>query len=229
MRNYSFDVWNTLVKSNSEFATARAKYLANITGMAETDVRSVYTQTKTKIDELAEQHGIGCSTTAVVSSLLHNLRIKHGQSSNQSSPFHHLTVRGVVAGISELFEKHPPVIYDGARHAIEFLLNRDCVVTIGSNSNFISGETMHPYLSKELGLHEAAGVYSDLIEVSKPHPEFFKVVSDLHLTTPDRICHVGDNVICDGGAAKHGFDTIIVTNPNQLDVLIEAHYNSQNN
>lgn len=216
IKQVSFDVWNTLVKPNPLYATLRTEALAELVGVDFETAKKAYTTTKRQVDHAAEACGIGLATNEVYLLLMANVGVAVV---NQ----HHtgITFRCMV---ERLFEKHPPVVTDAAKQLHAALIDRGMIINIASNSNFISGHVMHPFLQSEFGAVDF-GVYSDLIEASKPNRMFFsRIMYEEGYRQADTILHVGDNLICDiGGARAVGMKAAYVANPDTIyDVVINA-------
>lgn len=225
IHHFSFDVWNTLVVSNPEFARQRTEALAEIAKIAPSRAKTMYTLVKKSIDDAAEANGIGLSTDGVLFALKTYLNANGCR----------FTVEDMMMfkqRIFELFNEHPPIVTDSARYMLCQLahLGPNVTTSIGSNSNFISGELMHPYLSKVFGFYHvklAYGVYSDMLHVSKPHGLFFEEVykqayaSNGAVRHRGHVCHVGDNLICDGKSVDFDMQFLHIPDVNKLGSLVE--------
>lgn len=216
IKQVSFDVWNTLVKPNPQYATLRTEALAKLVGVDFDTAKKAYTATKRQVDHAAEACGIGLSTNEVYLLLMANVGVAVVNQHHQAITFR--------CTVERLFSEHPPLVTDAAKTLVAWLKQQDMIVNIASNSNFISGNVMHPFLKKELGELDF-GVYSDIIEASKPSQAFFDGVRQHSgLRREHLILHVGDNIICDiAGAKKAGMMAAYVANPDTIfDVVINA-------
>lgn len=225
IKQVSFDVWNTLITPNAEYAKLRTQALADLVGVDFDTAKKAYTATKKQVDGDAEQYGIGLRTDAVFDLLLQKFEADPTKRRYLCMDFR--------TEVEALFAAQPPRVTDSAKHTIQRLKSMGIKVNIASNSNFISGLTMHPFLQSEL-VHLDYGVYSDMIMSSKPAPRFFMYV--LHnekrgTALARNILHVGDNMICDvEGAKRCGMQAAVVNDPDYLyDVVftaIEEHTNA---
>lgn len=230
IHHFSFDVWNTLVVSNPEFASKRTQALAELAGMTTYSAKLAYTTVKRMIDNAAESHGLGLSTDGVLMVLKTYINATNGKLTTE----HMLAFKKRIA---ELFKEHPPIVTDSARYMLCQLAHLGPTVTtsIGSNSNFISGDLMHPYLTevfKNYHVKLSFGVYSDLIHVSKPHPQFFDEVfkkaqeNNNIVQTRGEVCHVGDNIVCDGKVVDYNMQFLHTPDVNKIGTAIEQLLNA---
>lgn len=217
IRHVSFDVWNTLITANPVFAEKRTRFLAGNLDLDPLLVKDIYTKTKKFIDNRAATLGEGYSTDYVYKLLLANLGI-------QSGP---MSIKVIRSGIEALFKKYPPFIHDNAIGVIAWLRTKGKTVSIASNSNFISGSVMLPFLEETLGKFDFA-VFSDLIESSKPNIAFFSEVAREAWkldTTCIETLHVGDDLVCDGrGAANIGMNYAVINSPDDLQVAVRSRF-----
>jgi len=202
IKHVSFDVWGTLISANPEFAAARTDFLSREFNVGLANVKAAYTKVKQLVDTTAETQGIAYSTDQVFNLLYNELKV-------DLLDIHHKFVR---ATVEQLFIEHPPLILNKTRHLIDYLAEKRLTLSIGSNSNFISGDVMFPFLQTEFNEAFSFGVFSDKIDYAKPNAVFFStVMHELHklynfnwtqTPTSDRVLHVGDNYVCDGSGPK---------------------------
>ena len=104
------------------------------------------------------------------------------------------------------------------------LTDRGITVSIGSNSNFISGYTMHPWLNSRFDKAFQFGIYSDAIGVAKPFASFFGRVIDgvyrlygYENVLVRNVMHVGDSELCDVfGPSQLGMQALLISDPKNL-------------
>lgn len=206
----SFDVWNTLVKANPEYAHQRTLRLSEFSGKSYDECKAAYTEVKTWIDDQTEKTGYAPTTLTSVYVLMQKLNI-------------HADPNFVHSVFTTLFEAHPPTFIDGAIDTVKALQHRGIKIVIGSNSNFITGRAMHPFLERNLGVIEF-GVYSDLLGVGKPSSKFFEEIwvrSKMARSFPE-IIHIGDNFVADiKGGTEFGFQTFYVTKDSPIAGVVE--------
>ncbi len=211
IKHVSFDVWNTLISANPEFAAARAEMFADWTQTDPTIVKAEYTQLKHRSDSLAESAGIALPTHTLVRILLGSLMV--GEPNDDQ-------VRRCVLELNALFAEHPPILHQQNIDLMAELRSMDITVSIGSNSNFITGKVMNPWLNEQTGGAFSFGIYSDLVRAAKPSAAFFGHVIDgtrsalKHPITINEILHVGDSARCDlWGAQQIGINALLTENP----------------
>ncbi|MBY3102929.1 HAD-IA family hydrolase [Rhizobium laguerreae] len=185
----SFDVWNTLVTANPSHAMMRTKFLATCFDKEEEAVRNAYSEVKTWIN----QHAI---ETGYAPSLSENIRLLMMRCNVQKDP-------GLIAKAFEhVFENCKPVVLDTTVRFVHSLAENGYTLSIGSNSSFISGTTMHNFLESTFGCVFRFGIYSDLLGYAKPNEAFFNKIIKSCGVAADNILHVGDDVICDLQGAR---------------------------
>ncbi|QIG72568.1 putative dehalogenase hydrolase-like protein [Rhizobium phage RHph_Y65] len=213
IRHISFDVWNTLVIPNPDYARARSMYLGKVFNMVSEDAAKLYSRVKKWIDELAVQTGMGPDAESNVLMLL-NMADRYADPQE------------ILINFENLFFKYPPIIHHAVRDGLRALKHHGYTFSIASNSNFISGRTMTKFIHAEFGCM-AYEVYSDLEGYAKPHLRFFEEV--FHgarlqglADYSSEILHVGDHEICDvKGANDYGFKSLLFTNPEDMSKVIK--------
>lgn len=212
IKHVSFDVWNTIVAPNREFAEQRTRLLARALGREAAFVASAYTRVKQEVDAAAEREGIACTTADVYARLF-------AACGAELSP---ARARAIRLDVEQQFHGHPPRIPAAVIELMQRLTERGIATSIASNSNFVSGEVMHPFLAAALQHEFAFGVYSDQIGHAKPSPAFFaQVCAPLLAANPslarDEILHVGDHPVCDvQGARAAGLHALLIESPERL-------------
>lgn len=213
IKHVSFDVWNTLITPNPAFAAARTKLLALALNMEPEHVKRCYTKVKAIADGNAEQHGEAFTTDEMYHLLYKSMGLT-------VSPGLHREIRLTV---ETLFTAYPPSVGTGVRELMSWLAERSITTSIGSNSNFISGSVMRPFLENALSHRFMTAVFSDLIQAAKPASRFFDAVSfKINVFRNDtiernEILHVGDNTVCDvHGAQDAGMHGLLIEAPNML-------------
>lgn len=215
----SLDVWNTLVRPNPTFAGARSHLLSMMFNVDYELVAKAYTKVKDNINYSSSIHSVkhgAPSTHRAYEMLLHFLDADTTKAT---------MVRQMV---DELFINHPPFIVDSAPYLIAQLNRIGCGVSIGSNSNFISGSIMYPFLKRHVGDFDF-GVFSDLIGTQKPGKLFFDhvvgSVNALFTNIPAReILHVGDDHECDEvGPTLVGMSSLRLMHDRPLAVQVLNH------
>lgn len=221
IKHVSFDVWGTLISANSMYALRRTQLVSEMFHLDTAVVKKAYTETKSFVDTAAEKHGVAYSTDGVFSMFFDalNLPVPLGPQSRMLMRQH----------FEALFRTYAPTIHEDVTPLRIFLKNRGVTMSIGSNSNFISGTVMFPFLQSELNNMFDFGVFSDLDLVAKPDTEFFdRVVIE---ASKDRdlyrheILHVGDSRICDGmGAFSSGLEYALIEHPSHLYAAVRSRF-----
>lgn len=216
----SFDVWNTLIKGNPEFSKKRIGTIMdhwNLPAATFETVKQAYTNTKRTLDWMAEKHGTAYNCLTIYDMLSDALGV--GDSDKDSLEVLRLKVE-------RDFLAYPPIVIDGVHEALSDLRDAGYTLSIGSNSNFISGSTMFPWLRDTLGYFDF-GVFSDLEEVAKPNTLFFAYIASrarnkCNVKNSNDIIHVGDHEICDvHGALKAEMTPFLVTKELTLPTVVE--------
>lgn len=206
-RLISLDVWNTLISPNPNYAQARDAMFRTLPFDFET-IKAVYRAHKDGADRAAEERGEGLSSAATYKKFA--LAI---------DPSGDLIPRRLQRALEEEFIAWAPLIRDDVIEALRDVEKAGIHLSIGSNTNFIRGAILdHAALSK-MRVKWLFQVFSDVHEVSKPHPEFWNLVKTKARNRgidPSEIVHVGDNKICDGGCESHGIRFAYTPNPEGL-------------
>lgn len=227
----SFDIWNTLIKPNPEFALARTKFIALALNLEEAYVRQAYTHVKRVVDGLAEREGKAYSTEEVYKILFAALGVTVSQRH----------AREIRQTVDETFNQFPPTVGNGVYELLRWLEQRRITTSIASNSNYISGSVMLPWIEGALNHVFNFALFSDLVMTAKPAPEFFEelydcVNADRYPTTchfpvqdPKEILHVGDNEVCDVfGAQRAGMKSLLVINPDTMAEQVMSRIEAEN-
>lgn len=212
-RLISLDVWNTLISPNPNYAQARDALFRSLPFDFDT-VKAAYREHKDGADRAAEERGEGLSVAATYKTFA--LAV---------DPTGDLKPRRLQRLLEEAFISWAPVIRDDVVEALREVEAAGVHLSIGSNTNFIRGAVLdHAALSK-MRVPWLFQVFSDVHEVSKPHPEFWRVVkakAAKHGIDPSEIVHVGDNKICDGGCQAHGIRFAYTPNPEGLAPVLKG-------
>lgn len=213
VEHVSFDLWNTLISPNKEFAAHRNEYLQSISGKDASDVARIHKEVKRDLDGMNERLGIGLNSDQVYRHLLDRLRV------TGNGP----TASEVRDKFGALVEEFPPVVLPETVDMIKSLQDAGITVAISSNTNFITGSMMMGPVIHKLGIHRTMCLFSDQIEIAKPSRSFFQAAylvaraNNKNVQSLDHMMHIGDNVICDGkGAADFGIQYLMIDNPQDL-------------
>lgn len=223
VNHVSFDVWNTLVVPNPEYAAARNQYLALLFNKPVEEVKAQYTKTKRVFDQAAEYNGESTPIRQVFARLYNDM----------GAPCNQLVLHEVEIGCHALFRRYPPGIVPGMVEMLQQLSAKGYTISIASNTNFISGEMMRSTVFDDMEVKFDFQLYSDELGCSKPHIDFFLNIgiaaNNAHIKRgnykllPSNILHVGDNHVCDVfGAHREGMKALLVKDPQHTVELLTA-------
>jgi len=211
INHISFDVWNTLVLPNPCHAQTRTKFLAACFHTEEAAVRNAYVEVK----KWVTQHAI---ETGYAPSLFENIRLLMLYCNVHNDPSF------IAKAFEHIFDEFKPVVLDPTVKLIHGLVEDGYTLSLGSNSSFISGRTVHNFLENTFGCVFRFGLYSDLLGYAKPKETFFnKIIKSCDIAA-NNILHVGDDPICDlQGAQSAGMHGALVGRPEDIrEVVYEA-------
>lgn len=220
IRHISFDAWNTLFTPNPEFSRRRTALIAQTFDISVDEAKSAYTQTKRFLDTAAELTGFGTTVENVYKLLAAHLK-------RDDIDLVELRDR-----VDDLFVLESPFIDPEMSPLLRELrryADRSLTFSVTSNTNFIGGKVLRAVVFGRYfrGQFDALH-FSDESEAAKPSKTFFQEMmfeADFvnrawaHTDSsvePHEILHVGDNLITDGHAIKHGMQFMHVKNPQHL-------------
>lgn len=215
VKHVSFDVWNTLIQPNPDFAAARNEFLADTIGVPQFEVASIYKFVKGELDALAETRGVGYRPEAVYRRFLDEL----GRDFSDWATLQR--------GVQRLFLEYPPLVRPDVVRTVKALDRHGVSISIASNTNFVTGETLGQAALDQWGVDWLYKVFSDEIAVSKPHNAFWNTVlthAARRGVLPGEILHVGDNRICDGGCQLFGTRFQLIDGPHELANALENYF-----
>lgn len=211
IHHFSFDVWNTLVKPNPAYAEARTARLAKLFDMDEYLVRHHYTNVKKWIDQHAIETGFAPSQANNIRMLMMTCGV-------------HANPQTIANDFTFMFFEHPPIVLDETKEVLKELKKQGATLSIGSNSNFISGREMRKFLGDTFGYIFKFGVYSDLLERAKPSRAFFNEIIFNCDVAANEIMHVGDHAVCDlQGAQNAGMHGLLLEKPEDIGKVLQQY------
>lgn len=216
MKIISLDVWNTLFWSNPSYAKYRTQYLSEELDLPENIINKAYYKTKETADSIIEK-GEHVSDELAYYMFLKTL-------DRQDYTWKYLRYN-----IELLFEEYPPIVPQKIIDCLKKLQDKGIKLSIASNTVFTRGEVLNRVMFDHWGIDWSFQIYSDKVNVSKPHPKFWSWVTDsAYLTTcsqPEEILHIGDNKITDGSCIKYNIQFRYNKNPDTLvDTLENLKY-----
>lgn len=217
LSHISFDVWNTLLIPNPTFANERAHIIKNAFELRHSvdQIKKDYTKLKSIIDK--EALGLERAPSAIENWI----RFMNTYPSPLYKSYNEVYDK-VYNPIQKSFNQNPPSMLPETIKVIKELKQRGYSLSIGSNTNFISGTTLYRILQERTDTAFNFTVFSDLIGVSKPNPKFFQHILQYaqvqkHEIQKSHVLHVGDDYTCDfTGAVTFGFNALLCSKPEHV-------------
>ena len=212
----SLDVWNTLISPNPEYAKYRTKFLSEELNLPVEVIENAYYNVKQTADHMIERN------EHISDELAYNMFLLTLNKQDHNWKY----LRDVVELI---FEEYSPITLPKIVDYLNKLQDKGIKLSIASNTVFTRGEVLNRVMFDHWGINWLFQIYSDKVNVSKPHPKFWNWVTDsAYLTTcsqPEEILHIGDNRITDGSCTKYGIKFQYNENPDTLvDTLENLKY-----
>lgn len=213
IKNISFDLWMTLIRSHPEFKLKRAELIAdtfNIKNISPKEIDSFIRSVDNVFDRYNMISGKKLSANKMYQKLLEKLVSKETSVTLDIA----ISLRKEA---DDLFGQYQPVFLNENIHQILSQLKEEgYVLNLSSNTGFIEGETLRTTLAN-MGILQYFDflIFSDEINASKPSSHFFQHVYD-HINVPkNAVLHIGDNPKADyQGAKNFGFNALLITDPN---------------
>ena len=212
IQHVSFDLWLTIIRSNKNFKTARLAYISDFlkNEFTEEKITTAFLRLSSLGDSYGEFFEKGFTAHQLYYLFFHQLFGKQTNlfldDKNKLNTF--------VNDIGEIFvENCPLLISDEIHNTFDFLKRNNITCNIASNTSYANGKMLRQCMSKLRILDYFDFVlFSDEIEVFKPNPKFFKLISRYSKKNKANILHVGDNPLTDiKGAQDFGFKTLLFT------------------
>lgn len=205
IKHISFDVWNTLITANPQYAYERTEIISDFGGVPPKEANAAYAHVKRVLDTEAENMVCGDE---------YNAWYKLGR---------YLGVNRQVAEEMKIhcekaFLAYPPCLNEDFVDQLIYL-SFNYELSIKSNTNFISGRI----LSEAMGFDRMPWWnfmhFSDEHLLCKPDILFFAktlLESNLDELSNYEILHIGDSEIYDGKCVDLGFKFCHIKNPEDL-------------
>lgn len=220
-KHYSFDLWLTLIKSNPQFKSERAKFFHaqyNPLKKSFEEVATIFRKVDLMCNSMNEKTGKNIDADEMYLMVISLI--------NDYNPsFEGIDPEQLYLDMEQLIFNYLPVIYDDNTRSTLARLTESgkSTVSLLSNTGFIKGATLRKIL-KELEIEQYLDfqLYSDEQRMSKPNLQFFQLMLD----TIDRqkhtelelheIVHIGDNPVADiCGAGKLGIHSVLINSNDQ--------------
>lgn len=213
IKNISFDLWMTLIRSHPEFKLKRAELIAdtfNIKNISPKEIDSFIRSVDNVFDRYNMISGKKLSANKMYQKLLEKLVPEETSVTLDIA----ISLRKKA---DDLFGQYQPVfLNENIPQILSQLKEEGYVLNLSSNTGFIEGETLRTTLTN-MGILQYFDflIFSDEINASKPSSHFFQHVYD-HINVPkNAVLHIGDNPKADyQGAKNFGFNALLITDPN---------------
>lgn len=230
-QHFSFDLWLTLIRSNPLFKEKRAAFFHqhfNYRNLPLDAVKKAFRQVDIMCNLINEKTGKNIDADEMYLMVLSVMN-------DGDNRIWNIDVAQLYADMEALLFEHLPIAFCDRTLAALHYLKQNTTATIGilSNTGFIKGVTLRKVLN-QIGIdrHVDFQLYSDEVGLSKPNPQFFKLMLDqlsAHHTQidPTRVIHIGDNPVADvAGANAVGLQSCLINSNNIYlpDIIYHAHY-----
>jgi len=227
-KHFSFDLWLTLIRSNPEYKKERVAYFHknyNLKSKSLEEVSNIFRQVDLMCNSVNERTGKNIDSDEMYLMVISMIN-------DNAYPLYDVDTDHIYKVMEALLHQYHPVVYSNETiFTLDHLKqNNEHTLSILSNTGFIRGVTLRAVL-KELGLFHFFDfqLYSDEAGLSKPNPDFFKLMLKKvmeHRKSPlnvEEIIHVGDNVNADiAGARSLGIASFLInSNDNTILDLIK--------
>ena len=209
-RAFTFDLWNTLIVPNAEWADVRearlshlADWLLSLGAVRPRDeLADIYTAAQALADEAARTEQKSPDVAALVRQMSTQLGVDADDAAH-----------GALQEVLE--DSYPEEAFhaaDGVAAVLEELRSRGYRLGLVSNLGWTPGRVMRREMQR-IGLLEffddAALAFSDEVGYLKPHPAIFEAALSALGAAPDETVHVGDLKTTDvAGARALGMRTV---------------------
>ncbi|WP_462267023.1 HAD family hydrolase [Mucilaginibacter sp.] len=204
--HYSFDLWLTLIRSNPAFKQQRVEHFYrhyNHAQKSREEINIAFRQVDVMVNAINEKTGKNIDADELylmVLSIINDYQL----------PLHDIDIQQLCADMDTLLLNYMPVVYCSQTAAVLGQLKQQdgCTLSLLSNTGFIRGQTLRQVLQHlQLDQFLSFQLYSDETGLSKPNPQFFKLMLvEVALynknAQPAHIIHIGDNKNADIEGAK---------------------------
>ena len=214
--HYSFDLWQTIIRSNLQHRIVRAEYFYknhNFSNNTIDEILAAFRQTDREVNFINERVGKNLDFDEIYTLILLKLNKNEHHDKIRAMDFEQLH-----RDLTAIFFEYPPELYDeNTFDVLKKLKNEGFTLNILSNTGLIQGKNLKILLDNTgVGTFFDFCLFSDDVRLSKPNPAFFEMVltnaRTLHPNiAPHQIIHVGDNPIADyEGAKAVGFTPVLI-------------------
>lgn len=222
IKHFSFDLWSTLIKSNTNFKKERTlhfyKHFNSLNKSVE-ETKTVFRTVDLMCNATNERTGKNIDAEEMYLMVIYLLN-------DSFAPFGTLDLEVLYQDMEQLILQYRPVLFN--TQTIDSLKrikdNPNHTLNILSNTAFIKGVTLRKILiGLELTPYFDFEIYSDEVGLSKPNAEIYEVLlaqirnirKDNNISL-DQIIHIGDNPIADiQGAESFGMKAFQINSNNK--------------
>lgn len=222
IRHISLDVWNTLVVPSMDFTWHRTRFLADLFEDDESFIKTQYTNVKKDIDMMAVDQGMAFSTDQCIGMLITQICDAQDRILESAKEFSLLHGK-IKEHIAKMFAQYPPRIPSLVKTSLQNFHEAGMTMSISSNSSFIRGDLLEPYLRNNLGVPLLFHTYSDRLGYAKPSVVFFNRVfesasiGNRSVENKQQIFHIGSDQRSDGAGAQNvGMLYAVIKSPDYL-------------
>jgi len=207
-KHYSFDLWQTLIKSDPRFKQYRAEHFHDHFNRGKKtidQIKLIFKEVDDLVDLINRVVGNNIDAFEMYTMVLHKLGYP-------MDDFSYRDIQGIYLLMEKLFLQYPATPFDDSTIPTLFELKhrRGCSISILSNTAFLRGSTLRMGLLKN-DLHNLIDfqIYSDEINASKPSELPFLALINKTIgyrihnpITMQDIIHVGDSLVADIAGAN---------------------------
>ncbi|RYD55939.1 MAG: HAD family hydrolase [Sphingobacteriales bacterium] len=220
-KHYSFDLWLTLIKSNTLFKKTRSRIFHeqyNFHSRSLEEVEHIFRSVDVMANTINERTGLNMDAYEMylmVISLMNDHKVN----------LHDIDIEALYSEMDNLLFEFLPQLYStDTIPVLAEIKEHDNTVNILSNTGFIKGCTLRKVLQElKMDVYFDFQLYSDEAGFSKPNRQFFDLMiagaCKLQPLELQQILHIGDNIKADiAGAAGAGICSLQI---NSNDVSIK--------
>jgi putative hydrolase of the HAD superfamily len=213
IKHISFDLWMTLIRSNSVFRKKRAEFIAetfNPKNMNIAEIEQSIIDCDKEFDKYSEIEHKKIPAKKMFRTALEKMKVSKSENIEQDAEY-------LLNTSNKLFLEFPPhFLNDRIPKMLSELKMSGFTLSIGSNTGFAEGVILRRLFQKlDILKYFSFLVFSDEIKISKPSAKFFQYILDNTTLSKAEILHVGDNPMADyKGSMDFGFKSLLITNQN---------------
>jgi putative hydrolase of the HAD superfamily len=218
-QHYSFDLWQTLLRSNPLFRKERSCFIRQKFAFHHLEpdaISQVFSQVDQLCNTINERSGLTIAAEEMYLLVLDRL------TDHRLEELGDFDVYALYRSIEAIVMEYPPLPFSDKTLTVLEAVKKKATTNLLCNTGFLKGETLRKVLDKNgIGQHLDFQLYSEEERLSKPNPAFFlRLIDQLNYRFPDRIIrpneilHIGDNPVTDiGGAVAVGMRALLVHHP----------------